>query len=120
MASSQFGFLVVHGMHREDTSLLYRGFAGLVVLMFVFVAVARPAMWLPSENLEYRGSTRTVYVLSETNTDLVVFSPDDRAVERWAAKDVAARQFCIGPRQASIAEGLFGRPRGVAACVDRG
>lgn len=87
----------------------------MVTLLAAPLAVSRD-MWLPPERVEHAGKIGTVYVLGSSGDDLVVFKQRERSVQRLPAKEVK-REYCSPKnRLPTLAEGIFGKPKGLPVC----
>jgi hypothetical protein len=96
------GFIAVPSLSNPGPSIYSRILFVTRLLMFavviglaLIVALGIFTMWLPPERIIIHGRTpATLYVLQESDRDLVVFNMKKHNVERIASSEVDYRQFC--------------------------
>ncbi|WP_433037333.1 hypothetical protein [Actinomycetospora sp. CA-053990] len=86
-----------------------RGFVVTILAVVVLGAVATRGMWLAPEALVTRSQGPiTVFVLSETPTEVVYYERDERGVLRMPKSNIIYRQFCSNGPEYSEAEFQLG------------
>jgi hypothetical protein len=90
----------------------------MLSVLFYFLTIYRPLMWLPPENLNVDGKVRTLYVLQPQDSDLVVFDPDQRTVVRIGKASVTSRVYCDYGSTGQISEIFLSPPTGRPRCAN--
>lgn len=92
------------------------GAMGASAVMATMFAILASPMWLPPERLVLAEVPTTVYVLSVSDGDAVLFLPGQTAVMRVPSDDLVDRQYCTSEQFESFADRIFGGPKGLPEC----
>ena len=65
-----------------------------LIVLSLLTALNSKAFWLPPERLVIDAKPQQVYVMQESDSDFVIYSPAQRAVLRIKKSQVTERQYC--------------------------
>lgn len=88
-------------------SLAYGVIGGAASL---FIALTSQTMWLPPEQIDTKQGSLVMYVLQDSNDELVAFIPANRAVVRIPASEVRKRQYCLPFIEVDVSERIWDWP----------